>query len=103
MATGEIEGRSIVRTENILGGDPRIDGTRIGVHHVVVPLLEGEHTIDQMVRVTYPDLSEGDVLSALHYYVEHREEVDAVRQRNDRIPEGAITGPDDLPPDLRPE
>jgi|AntDeeMinimDraft_5_1070356.scaffolds.fasta_scaffold15369_3 uncharacterized protein (DUF433 family) len=101
MATGATEGRSIVRTESVLGGDPRIDGTRIGVHHVVFPILDGEYTIDQLVSVTYPDLSEGDVLSALHYYAEHRAEVDAVREDNDRIPEGAITGPDDLPADHR--
>lgn len=103
MATGEAEGRLIVRTESVLGGDPRIDGTRIGVHHVVFPLLEGEHTIDQMVTEIHPDLTEGDVLSTLHYYAEHREEVNAVRRSNDRVPEGAITGPDDLPAEFQPE
>lgn len=103
MATGETEGRSIVRTDSVLGSDPRIDGTRIGVHHIVFPILEGKYSIEHLVNVTYPELSEDDVLSALHYYAENRAEVDEVRRRNNRIPDGAITGPDDLPPDLRPE
>jgi uncharacterized protein (DUF433 family) len=103
MARSETDGRPIVRTEGTLSGDPRIEGTRIGVHHVVYPILEGEYSIEHMVTVTYPDLSERDVLSALAYYIEHREEVDRVRRENDRVPENAITGPEDLPPELRSE
>ena len=81
----------------------RIEGTWIGVHHVVYPIFEGEYSVEHVVTVTYPDLSKGDVLSALAYYVEHREEIDRVRRENDRVPEDAITGPADLPPELRPE
>jgi uncharacterized protein (DUF433 family) len=109
MAQSEAEGRPIVRTESILGGDPRIEGTRIGVHHVVYPILEGEYSIEHVVTVTYPDLSEGDVLSALAHYIEHREEIEEMRKRRLEIIEkhcrdpDAITGPDDLPAELRPE
>lgn len=103
MAAPETEGRSIVRTEGVLGGDPRIDGTRIGVHHVVPLILDGENTVEHVVTVTYPELSEGDVLSALAYYAENRAEVEAIRQANQRVYKNEITGPDDLPPELRSE
>ena len=96
-------GRPIVRTDGVLGGNPRIEGTRIGVHHVVYPILEGNSSVEHMVSVTYPDLTEGDVLSALHYYAEHREEVDEIRRANERVYENEITSPDDLPPELRSE
>lgn len=96
-------GRPIVRADGVLGGNPRIEGTRIGVHHVVYPILEGNSSVEHMVSVTYPDLTEGDVLSALHYYAEHREEVDEIRRANERVYENEITSPDDLPPELRSE
>ena len=103
MATGETAGRAIVRTDSVLGGDPRIEGTRIGVHHVVYPILEGESSVEHMVTVTHPDLSEADVLSALHYYAENPDEVDDIRQANRQVYPSEITGPDDLPPELRSE
>jgi uncharacterized protein (DUF433 family) len=103
MVTGETEGRPIVRTDSVLGGKPRIEGTRIGVHHVAPLILEKGNTVEHVVTVTYPDLSEGDVLSALAYYIEHREDVEAIRRENDRVRENEITGPDDLPPELRSE
>lgn len=73
------------------------------------PILEGECSIEQVVTVTYPDLSEGDVLSALAHYIEHREEIEEMRKRRLEIIEkhwrdsDAITGPDDLPAELHPE
>lgn len=101
MARSEAEGRPIVRTDGVLGGKPRIEGTRIGVHHVVPLILESKTTVEHVVTVTYPDLSEGDVLSALAYYAEHRDEIDRIRRENDRVRDNEITGPDDLPPELR--
>jgi uncharacterized protein (DUF433 family) len=103
MATGETEGREIVRTEDTLGGKPRLDGTRIGVHHVAPLILEKENTVEHVVTVTYPELSEGDVLSALAYYIENRENVEAIRRENDRVRENEITGPDELQRELRSE
>ena len=103
MATGETEGRPIVRTDSVLGGDPRIEGTRIGVHHAVPLVLEDEYTIEHIVTVTYPDLSEGDVLSALAYYAENREEIEDIQRANQQVYENEITGPDDLPSELRSE
>jgi uncharacterized protein (DUF433 family) len=71
----------IVRTEGVLGGDPRISGTRIGVLHVYELVVEGEHSpadvADQL------DLTLGDVYSALAYYHENPETMRAVREAHD--------------------
>jgi len=67
----------IVRTEGVLGGDPRIAGTRVGVLHVYELVVEGDHppvdVADQL------DISLGEVYSALAYYHEHPEEMREVR------------------------
>jgi uncharacterized protein (DUF433 family) len=101
MAAPETEGRSIVRTEGVLGGKPRIDGTRIGVHHVVPYVLEDKYTVSEVAYLIYDHLSEGDVLAALAYYFEHREEIEAIRQREREVIEEhrseALLGPEDVP------
>ena len=109
MATERIEGRSIVRTESVLDRKPRIEGTRIGIHHLAPLVLEGDDSVEHVVTVTYPELSGNDVLSALAYYIENREEMEAMREQRREAVEAhrrdpdTITGPDDLPPELRPE
>lgn len=98
MATGETEGRSIVTTENTLGGKPRIDGTRVGVHHVAPYVLEDKYTVSEVAHLIYDHLSEADVLAALRYYLNHTEEIEAVReQERDVIDEHrseALLGPE---------
>lgn len=93
----------IVRTEGILGGDPRIEGHRIGVHHVVESVLEGKYTVDEVAYTIYPQLSVEDVHASLAYYYAHREEIEERRERARRevreSKKRAITGPDDLPAD----
>jgi uncharacterized protein (DUF433 family) len=68
----------IVRTGDVLGGDPRIKGTRVGVLHVYELVVEGEHSpVDVADQL---DLSLGDVYSALAYYHEHPDEMQEVRR-----------------------
>lgn len=71
----------IVRTDDVLGGDPRIEGTRIGVLHVYELVVEGEHppadVADQF------DVSLGEVYSALAYYHEHPGEMRNVRRAHE--------------------
>ena len=57
MARSEPEGRPIVRTNGVLGGDPRI-----GVHHVVPLVFEARYTVEHVVTVTYPNLIDSDNL-----------------------------------------
>ena len=68
----------IVRTEGVLGGDPRIEGTRIGVLHVHELVAGGNHSpVDVADQL---DLSLGQVYTALAYYHEHPDEMRAVRR-----------------------
>jgi uncharacterized protein (DUF433 family) len=71
----------IVRTESVLDGDPRIEGTRVGVLHVHELVAEGGHSpVDVADQL---DLSLGEVYSALAYYHEHPEEMREVRRAHD--------------------
>jgi len=86
----------IVRTEEILGGDPRIDGTRVGVLHVYELAIAGGHppadVADQL------ELSLGQVYSALAYYHEHPEEMREVRRDHEEaaaeLAETALSPPE---------
>ena len=72
----------IVRAEGVLGGTPRIEGTRVGVLHVHELVVEGNNppadVADQL------DLSLAEVYSALAYYHEHPEEMRSVRRAEER-------------------
>lgn len=71
----------IVRTEGVLGGDPRIEGTRIGVLHVYELVAQGDHSpIDVADQL---DISLGEVYSALAYYHEHPDVMREVRRSNE--------------------
>jgi uncharacterized protein (DUF433 family) len=86
----------IVRSDGILGGGPRVAGTRVGVLHVYDLAVDGEHSpadvADQL------DLSLGEVYSALAYYHENPDEMRAVRRARDeaahRLREEALTPPE---------
>lgn len=71
----------IVRTDDVLGGDPRIEGTRVGVLHVYELVVQGGH--DPADVADQLDLSLGDVYSALAYYHEHPDEMRAVRSADE--------------------
>lgn len=72
---------AITRDEDVLGGEPRIDGTRVGVRHVVARVVEGDqspaHVADQL------DLSMSDVYAALSYYYDNIDEIEALARRNE--------------------
>jgi uncharacterized protein (DUF433 family) len=72
----------IVRSEGVLGGNPRIEGTRVGVLHVYELVVEGNNppadVADQL------DLSLAEVYSALAYYHEHPDEMRSVRRAEER-------------------
>ncbi|WP_290815868.1 DUF433 domain-containing protein [Halovivax sp.] len=70
----------IVRNEGVLGGDPRIEGTRIGVLHVYEFVVEGscspEDVADQL------DIGLDEVYAALSYYYANPDEMTDVRERH---------------------
>ena len=55
----------IVSTPGVLGGKPRIDGTRVGVSHILEALASGD-TAEEIVE-SLPLLSPHDIRAALLY------------------------------------
>lgn len=90
----------IVTTAEVLGGKPRIDGTRIGVYFVHEQ-VDGRGT-DPKTFATEHDLDVVDVYRALVYYYEYPEGMAAIESRRERLRAAAsedlriATGPDDL-------
>jgi uncharacterized protein (DUF433 family) len=65
----------IVRVPGVLGGEPVIKGTRIGVAFIARLLQAGEEAPD--IIATYPHLAPAAVYDAISYYLDHREEIDS--------------------------
>jgi len=82
----------IVRDDDVLGGEPRIDGTRVGVRHVAARVIDGgqspAHVADQF------DIPLSDVYEALSYYYAHIEEMRGLERENeaafDRVRESSL-------------
>jgi len=72
---------SITREEDVLGGEPRIDGTRIGVRHVAARVIDSgqspAHVADQL------DVSLADVYESLSYYYTHIDEMRVLEAENE--------------------
>lgn len=69
----------IVKTEEVLGGEPRIEGRRISVLQVY-ELVYGAGKDPDEVAEMY-DLPVADVYAALQYYFEHLDEMEEVREK----------------------
>ena len=63
---------SIVATDDIRSGDPRIEGTRITVLDVKRRVIDNDE--DPHVVAGEYDVSMADLFHALAYYYDHREE-----------------------------
>lgn len=71
----------IVKTPDVLGGKPRIDGVRVGVLQVgdlVRELNEDVETVMSELR-----LSREQVEAALDYYDDHPDEMDTLRAQRE--------------------
>lgn len=72
---------AIVRDEDVLGGEPRIEGTRVGVRHVAASVVDqGEspaYVADQL------RLSLASVYEALSYYYANVDEIRQVERENE--------------------
>lgn len=86
---------TIIRTDDVLGGDPRIDGTRIGVLHVHELVVAGDH--DPVDVADQLDLSLEDVYTALAYFYAHPGEMREVRRAQESarsvLADRAVTPP----------
>lgn len=64
---------AIVRTEDVLGGEPRIEGTRIGVLDVSALVVDGGYAPADVAD--HLDCSLAEIYRALAYYHEQPEEM----------------------------
>lgn len=71
----------IVRTEGVMGGQPRIEGRRISVLQIVEWIHE--EGMEPETVATEFDLDLADVYRALTYYYDNLDEMDRWRTRRD--------------------
>lgn len=85
----------IVADPDVIGGKPRIAGTRVGVHLLGQRVEEGGD--DPATVAESLDLDLGDVYLALAYYHNHPEEMRELGRRKERAREQAdtLTPPED--------
>jgi len=71
---------TIIRDENVLGGEPRIEGTRVAVRHVATRVIDGGYSpayvADQL------DIALASVYEALAYYYTNVEEMREFEREN---------------------
>lgn len=79
----------IVQTEGVLGGDPRIEGTRIGVLHVYQRYVQAGDSAETIAD-SY-DLSLAEVHAALAYAFSNPEEMESLERRNQGIAEATAS------------
>ncbi len=86
----------IISTNDTLGGAPRIEGRRIGVHHIAKQVLDAGESPEQ-VAANY-DLDIADVYRALVYYYDHPDEMRQIQMERQSVPDNlsVVRGPEDL-------
>jgi len=84
----------IVTTADVLDGAPRIEGRRIGVHHIAKRIIDAGESTEQ-VAADY-DLDIADVHRALVYYYDHPDEMREVQTKSVSDDLTVVRGPDDL-------
>jgi uncharacterized protein (DUF433 family) len=86
----------IVSTDAVLGGAPRVEGRRIGVHHVARRVIDAGESPEQVAADF--DLDIADVHRALTYYYDHPDEMRTVQATRKTVPDDlrVVRGPDDL-------
>lgn len=85
---------AIVRDDDVLGGEPRLEGTRVGVRHVAVAVVDRDHSpayvADQL------DLTLAQVYEALSYYYANVDEIREIERDNEAAADRI--GPESLKP-----
>lgn len=75
----------IVQTDDVLGGDPRLENHRIGVHHIYQRYVNGGKTPEEIA--TSYDITVAEVHTALAYAFTNTEEMRDIERRNREIRE----------------
>jgi uncharacterized protein (DUF433 family) len=74
----------VISTDDVLGGEPRLEGRRISVLHVAELVVGGHspaHVADQL------DISLAEVHEAMAYYYNHPEEMSELRAAHGELAE----------------
>ncbi len=71
----------IVKIDGVLGGQAVIEGTRIAVWHIVGYYYKAGLSVEDILA-EWNYLKPAQVFSALAYYHDNKEEIDAVREEN---------------------
>ncbi len=79
----------IVRTEDVLHGEPRIEGRRIGVRQIRVLVEESGLQASEVAERF--DLRVADVYAALTYYHEHPDEMAAIEAEREKRIEASVS------------
>jgi uncharacterized protein (DUF433 family) len=86
----------IVRTDDVLGGELRIEGTRVGALDIYELVVDGGYSPEDIADQL--DRSLGEIYTALAYYHEHPEEMRELRQEREeterRLAEEALRPPE---------
>ncbi|MGQ3330219.1 DUF433 domain-containing protein [Halorubrum sp. FL23] len=69
----------VVSTPNVLGGKPRVEGTRVGVHQV--GSLVREHEWSTAAVAEEFDLTADEIAAALEYYEANPDEMEAIAEK----------------------
>lgn len=79
------DGVDIVATPDTLSGKPRLDGHRIGVHHITSAAEVGDRTAIENVQDTYPHLATAQVEAALQFATDYEDILRTVEKRQEMI------------------
>lgn len=93
----------IVKTPGVLAGEPRIDGHRIRVRDIVLARDRAGHSPEEIASEVYPQLTLSQVYSALAYFEDHRDEIEAAAEREARVIQEFHREQPELVTDLRPD
>lgn len=72
-------------TEEILGGAPRTDGRRAGVHHIAERIIDAGESLEQVAADFDPDIADVHRVPAHHY--DHPDEMRSVSANRNTVPE----------------
>lgn len=93
----------IAYTPGLAAGEACVADHRIRVRDIAAARDLGGLTPEEIAAGVYPDLTLAEVYSALAYYEDHREEIDAEHVKESRFVEDFLRQHPKLARDLRPE
>lgn len=92
----------IMRTPDVCGREPRIDGHRIRIRDIVAARDLSGLTPEEIAASVYPGLTLAQVYASLAYYEDHRDEIDQAMQNEVQFIEQFLKDHPQMARDVRP-